>query len=157
MRCLIVIVFTFTVCSFFTSDALSVEPNEILLDKALEARARLISRELRCPVCQNESIDESSASLAADLRIIVRERLLAGDSDDEVYNFVVSRYGEFVLLTPSMSGANILLWVAAPGMLLIGLIIAFFFIRKGNTGAAESNIRPLDNREKSKLEKIMNS
>ena len=117
----------------------------------------MISKELRCPVCQNESIDESSASLAADLRLIVRERLLAGDSDEEVFDFIVSRYGEFVLLTPSMSGANIFLWLAAPAMLLVGLILGLISTRSRSKVLAEVTELPLDSDEKSKLEKILNS
>ena len=104
MRVLLIIVL-----SLFASPGFSVEPSEILADEGLEARARIISKGLRCPVCQNESIDESSASLASDLRLLVRERLTSGDSDEEVLDFVARRYGEFVLLAPSTSGPNIVL------------------------------------------------
>ena len=151
MRVLFIIIFT-----LLASEGFAVEPNEILADENLELRARLISKGLRCPVCQNESIDESSASLAADLRLIVRERLLAGDSDEEVRGFVVSRYGEFVLLAPSKGGVNMLLWMAGPGMLLIGLIIGIFSIRSRSKVIAHAQDRPLDSNEKSKLEKILN-
>ena len=94
------------------SSAWAVQPDEILSDPALEARARALSRELRCMVCQNQSIDDSDASLARDLRIIVRERLKVGDSDAQVLEFLTSRYGEFVLLKPSLSWHNALLWLA---------------------------------------------
>ncbi len=100
--------------------ALAVQPDEVLDDPVLEARARAISRDLRCPVCQGESIDDSNAPISRDLRLVVRERLLAGDSDAEVVDFIVARYGEFVLFNPRAEGANLLLWLAGPGLLLIG-------------------------------------
>ena len=99
--------------------AAAVQPDEVLADPVLEARARAISAGLRCIVCRNESIDESHAELARDLRLLVRERLVEGDSDAEVVSHIVDRYGEFVLLRPTMTGANIVLWVAP--LLLIGL------------------------------------
>ncbi len=107
----------------------AVEPDEILDDPALEARARVISKGLRCPVCQNESIDESHAALARDLRLLVRERLKAGDRDQEVIAFIVARYGEFVLLRPTATGGNWLLWVAGPAMLLLAMALAVGFVR----------------------------
>jgi cytochrome c-type biogenesis protein CcmH len=97
----------------------AVQPDEVLADPALEKRARGLSAELRCMVCQNQSIDDSDAELARDLRVLVRERLQAGDTDQEVIDFVVSRYGEFVLLRPRLSIRNALLW-AAPLILLVG-------------------------------------
>lgn len=106
----------------------AVDPSERLADPALEARARQISEELRCLVCQNQSIDASDAQLAKDLRVIVRERIVAGDSDDAVRDFLVARYGEFVLLKPRAHGVGLVLW-ALPAILLIvagaGLFIAF--------------------------------
>ncbi len=104
-----------------SSAALAVSPGEILDDPALEARARAISSELRCLVCQNQSIDDSDADLAGELRVIVRERLVAGDTDDGVRQYVVDRYGEFVLLRPILAWHTIVLWIAAPAILLIGL------------------------------------
>ena len=101
--------------------ALAVEPGEILDDPALESRARDISKGLRCLICRNESIDESDADLARDLRLLVRERLVDGDSDDQVVAFVVERYGEYVLLSPRRDGINLVLWAAAPILLLAGL------------------------------------
>ena len=151
MRFLIIIVLT-----LIASPSFAVEPNEILADEILEERARIISKVLRCPVCQNESIDESSASLAADLRLLVRERLTAGDSDKQVLNFVVERYGEFVLLAPSTSGINIVLWIAAPVMLLIGLIFGFVFIRSRSKHADRNQELPLDSIEKENLKNILN-
>jgi cytochrome c-type biogenesis protein CcmH len=100
--------------------ALAVQPDEVLADPALEARARAISVNLRCMVCQNQSIDDSDAELARDLRVLVRERLVAGDTDEEVYAFVVARYGEFVLLKPAFTGRNALLWAAPVLILLAG-------------------------------------
>jgi cytochrome c-type biogenesis protein CcmH len=95
----------------------AVEPSERLADPALEARARVISQELRCLVCQNESIDESNAALAHDLRLLVRKRLVAGDSDRQVLNYVVARYGVFVLLDPPFAPATWLLWLGPPALL----------------------------------------
>jgi len=99
--------------------AFAVTPDEVLSDPALETRARSISSELRCMICQNQSIDDSDAALAKDLRVLVRQRLVAGDTDQQVMEYVVSRYGEFVLLRPPFSWRNALLW-AAPALLLLG-------------------------------------
>ena len=110
--------------------ALAVEPDEILRDPALEARARNLSSELRCLVCQNQSIDDSAAPLARDLRVLVRERLTAGDSDSQVLNFLVARYGEFVLLKPRFELHNLLLWGLPPVVLLAGMIALFLTARR---------------------------
>jgi cytochrome c-type biogenesis protein CcmH len=107
----------------------AVEPGEVLDNPALETRAREISQGLRCLVCRNESIDESHAPLARDLRLLVRDRLLAGDSDAEVVDFIVARYGEYVLLRPQATGANWLLWAAGPVMLLLALLAAALYLR----------------------------
>lgn len=104
--------------------ALAVEPDEMLADPALEARAQALGRELRCLVCQSESIDGSDAAIARELRLVVRERLSAGDSDAEVRDFLVARYGEFVLLRPPVRGANWVLWLAGPALLLAGALVA---------------------------------
>ncbi len=101
--------------------AWAVSPDEMLADPVLEQRARDISAELRCLVCQNQSIDDSDADLAKDLRVLVRERLVAGDSDEAVRQFLVDRYGEFVLLNPRVGNHTLLLWGAAPALLLVGL------------------------------------
>ena len=132
----------------------SVEPSEVLDDPVLEELARDISKDLRCLVCQNESIDESSATLAKDLRILVRERLLAGDNKDSVLKFIVDRYGEFVLLNPSSNGSNLILWLSGPLMLLIALIISFSFI-KANQKLNRNTIIGLSDEEKRELEKII--
>ena len=103
----------------------AVEPDEVLSNPVLEERAREVSKDLRCLVCRNENIDSSNAGIAKDLRILVRERITAGDSNAEVIDFVVDRYGEFVLLKPRVSFQNILLWAAGPFLLLIGGIIGW--------------------------------
>jgi cytochrome c-type biogenesis protein CcmH len=110
--------------------ALAVQPNEVLPDPALEARARAISRDLRCPVCQGENIDDSNAPISRDLRLLVRERLVAGDSDEEVLAYIVARYGEFVLFNPRASGSGLILWLAGPAMLLAGGALAFAVTRR---------------------------
>lgn len=103
----------------------AVEPNEMLDDPVLEQRARDISAGLRCPVCQNESIDESNATLSRDLRLLVRERLLEGDSNGEVVDYVTQRYGEFVLLKPRATGSTLILWATAPVLLLLALLVGW--------------------------------
>jgi cytochrome c-type biogenesis protein CcmH len=111
----------------------ALSPEEILPDPVLEQRARDISAGLRCLVCQNQSIDDSDADLAKDLRVLVRERLVAGDSDEAVRQFLVDRYGEYVLLNPRVGGHTILLWVAAPVLLIAGLGTLFVVGRKRRT------------------------
>ena len=110
--------------------ALAVNPDEILDDPALEERARDISAGLRCMVCQNQSIDDSDAELARDLRVLVRDRLVAGDSNDEVIDYVVDRYGEFVLLRPQLSARNALLWATPVLVLVLGGTAAYAFGRR---------------------------
>lgn len=106
------------------SPVLAVQPDEILADPGLEARAREISRDIRCPVCQGETIDDSSAPISRDLRLIIRERLVAGDSDAKVIDYIVDRYGEGVLFNPRAEGANLILWLAGPALLLAGVGLA---------------------------------
>jgi cytochrome c-type biogenesis protein CcmH len=110
--------------------ALAVRPDEMLSDPALEARAKIISEGLRCLVCQNQSIEDSDADLAHDLRVIVRERLTAGDSNQQAIDFIVARYGEYVLLNPVLAPHTLLLWVAAPGVLLIGGVVVLIAARR---------------------------
>lgn len=119
----------------FAAPAYAVQPEEILDDPALEARARDLSKELRCLVCRNESIDDSSASLAKDLRLLVRERLVAGDTDEETMDYIVDRYGEFVLLRPPLNAGNLALWLSGPVLLIIGGATAFVFMRRKPTVA----------------------
>lgn len=132
----------------------AVTPDEILPDPALEARARDISKGLRCLVCRNENIDESNAELAADLRVLVRERLVAGDSNEDVVSYVVDRYGEYVLLTPTAQGANLILWVAGPVMLLIAGLVGALYIRgrRNAPATAEAGLTP---EEEARLKDIL--
>jgi cytochrome c-type biogenesis protein CcmH len=116
--------------------ALAVQPDEILPDATLETRARALSKELRCMVCQNQSIDDSDAPLARDLRVLVRERLQAGDSDHQVIDFLVSRYGEFVLLRPRFSPLTAVLWLGPAVILLIGAFGLFMAFRRSRAGTA---------------------
>ncbi|SPH21651.1 Cytochrome c-type biogenesis protein CcmH [Ascidiaceihabitans donghaensis] len=134
--------------------AWAVEPDEVLSDPVLEQRARDISKGLRCLVCQNESIDESHASLAKDLRVLVRERLVAGDSDTQTVDFIVERYGEYVLLNPRASGSTLLLWAAGPLMLLLAGAIGFGYVRK-RAGAKAPQEDALSVEEEARLRQIL--
>ncbi len=124
-------VFAFLLVFFLTaSPSMAVEPDEILADPALEARARTLSQELRCVVCQNESIDASSAGIARDLRLLVRERLLAGDSDDEVLAFITARYGDYVLLKPRLTAQTLVLWFGPFIILGAGVVGVVIYLRR---------------------------
>jgi len=123
-----------------TGPALALSPDEILPDPVLEQRAREISSGLRCLVCQNQSIDDSDADLAKDLRVLVRERLIAGDSDDGVRDYIVARYGEYVLLNPVVAGHTLLLWIAAPALLLIGLIGVVVAARRQRSAPVDTSL-----------------
>ena len=131
--------------------ALAVQPDEILPDRTLEVRARMLSRELRCMVCQNQSIDDSDAPLARDLRILVRERLKAGDSDKQVLDFLVARYGEFVLLKPRFELHTLLLWGVPPVVLIAGAIALFVMGRRKQPVAAAAEAAPLSSDEQRRL------
>jgi cytochrome c-type biogenesis protein CcmH len=135
------------------STSFAWEPNEVLPDAALEQRARDISAQLRCLVCQNQSIDDSDAGLAKDLRLLVRERLSAGDTNDEVFLFLVARYGEFILLKPRFGFSTALLW-GLPLLLLVagGLII----VRSLQRPKARTITKDLNQEEKLRLAKIVN-
>jgi cytochrome c-type biogenesis protein CcmH len=137
-------------CLILVRPAFAVLPNEVLSDPALEARARAISEELRCMVCQNQSIDDSDADLAHDLRVLVRERLKAGDTDGEVIDYIVARYGEFVLLKPRVSWRNALLWAAPAILILAGGIFIFTAARRRQVASAA-----LSAEEKAALEAIL--
>jgi cytochrome c-type biogenesis protein CcmH len=141
-------------CLFAAPAALAVQPDEILDDPALEERARDISGGLRCLVCRNESIDESNADLASDMRLLVRERLVEGDSDAEVVDFIVDRYGEYVLLNPTTGGSNLLLWLAGPVMLGAGLLMAGIYLR-GRAKTPEQDVTRLTETEKRRLHDIL--
>jgi len=131
-----------------------VQPNEVLADPAKEARARALSKELRCMVCQNQSIDDSDAPLARDLRVLVRERISAGDSDDAVRQFLVARYGEFVLMRPTWSGANLILWLA-PFIVLVGGALAVWYGYYRRRAAPISMSAPLSVEEEARLDKVL--
>jgi len=131
----------------------ALQPDEILADPALETRARDIGKGLRCLVCRNESIDDSNAGLARDLRLLVRERLVAGDSDREVIAYVVDRYGEFVLLRPTGTGANLALWLAGPATLLVALGVSLAYLRRRQD--ARSSERNLSEAEEARLREIL--
>lgn len=120
--------------------AFAVQPDEILPDAALESRARALSAGLRCLVCQNQSIDDSDAPLARDLRLLVRERLKAGDADDQVVDYVVKRYGAFVLLKPPFETSTVLLWIA-PFLLLLGGLV-FVWSRRPVAAASAADLSP---------------
>ncbi len=130
----------------------AVQPDEILDDPVLEERARALSKTLRCLVCRNQSIDDSDADLARDLRLLVRERLVAGDTDAQAMEFIVDRYGEFVLLKPTRSGANLVLWVAGPAMLVAALLGGFVYTRRR---AAAKAPPPLSAEERKELTEIL--
>lgn len=136
--------------TFWLQPALAVTPSEQLQDQKLENRAREISKGLRCLVCQNQSIDDSDAGLAKDLRILVRERLVAGDSNQEVINFVVERYGDFVLLSPPLKPATWLLWLSPILLLAIGIYLVRHFFK----GQKNGTIR-LSEEEKQRLAQFL--
>ena len=129
----------------------AVQPDEVLSDPVLEARARGISTGLRCLVCRNEHIDASDADLARDLRLLVRERLVAGDTDTEVVDYIVARYGEYVLLNPTAKGANLILWLAGPAMLLLAGGVATVYLRRRPPPPPD----PLSTAEQADLDRIL--
>ena len=150
-------VFLFALVLLLSAPAFSwaaVQPDEILQNPALEARARTLSQQLRCMVCQNESIDDSDAPLARDLRVLVRDRLEAGDSDAQVLDFLVARYGEFVLLKPRLSWRTAILWGLPPGLLLGGLalLVVAAARRRGRVREPTPDLTPA---EQARLKKIL--
>ncbi len=134
----------------------AVQPDEVLEDATLEERARDISAGLRCPVCQNESIDESSADIARDLRLLVRERLVEGDSDTEVVDYIVARYGEYVLLSPNFDGANRVLWILPLVLLGAGIGLSVVYIR-GRASAPAPAEAGLSADEQARLDAILDN
>jgi cytochrome c-type biogenesis protein CcmH len=126
----------------YAAPAGAVQPDEMLRDPALEARARTLSRELRCMVCQNQSIDDSDAPLARDLRILVRERLKAGDDDRQVLDFLTARYGDFVLLKPRFTWETAALWGTPAALLILGGLGLFFFLRRRAPASATPGLTP---------------
>lgn len=139
--------------ALMASPALAVRPDEMLKDPALEARARDLSQGLRCLVCRNENIDDSDADLAHDLRVLLRQRIEAGDTDQQAMDYIVARYGEFVLLKPTTSGANLILWLAGPAALLAGGALAFAVARR-RSKAPEAAALSAEDRKR--LEDLLN-
>lgn len=136
-----------------STPVVAVQPDEVLDDQVLETRARDISKGLRCPVCQNENIDDSNSAISRELRLLVRDRLIEGDTNEEVVDFIVARYGEYVLLEPTKDGFNMILWVAPLGMLLLALGAGFATVRRKGTASSDA----LTDAEKARLEEIMKS
>lgn len=139
------------------SPAYAVNPDEILEDPALEARARVVGKELRCLVCQNQSIDDSDADLARDLRVLVRERITQGDSNEEVIDYVVSRYGDFVLLNPPFKLKTYALWFGPWVILVFGVGVIWLFYRRRHVSVSEGNatVNSLNEKEARRLKKLM--
>ena len=153
MRILLLCLSLLIALPVLTLPALAVQPDEILSDPALEARAREISKVLRCPVCQGETIDESNAPISRDLRLYLRDRLVAGDSDAEALQAVTDRFGEYVLFQPPARGANLLLYLSGPVMALLGLLVAWRFLRA--RGRSDPEPAALSAEEKARLDRIM--
>jgi cytochrome c-type biogenesis protein CcmH len=148
----------FAIACLAAAPVFAVQPDEMLADPALEARARALSQELRCMVCQNQSIDDSAAPLARDLRLLVRERLQAGDTDRQVLDFLVRRYGDFVLLKPPLNWDTALLWFIGPFVLLIAGLSLWPMIRRarrGPTGGLEVATVPLSLIEERRLQQLL--
>ena len=141
--------------TLIASPLFAVQPDEVLDDPVLEQRARDLSVGLRCLVCRNESIDESNAELARDLRLLLRERLVAGDTDEEAIGFIVDRYGEYVLLKPTVTGSNLMLWLAGPIMLLIASLMGWSFLRKRSQASGPESKDSLSEDEKERLRQIL--
>ncbi|WP_319024865.1 cytochrome c-type biogenesis protein [Nisaea sediminum] len=140
----------------FTLPALAVEPAEMLKDPALEARARELSKEIRCLVCQNQSIDDSNAGLAKDLRVLLRERLVAGDRDAEIKEFLVERYGDFVLLKPPVKASTYVLWYGPLGVGVLGAIgVAVFLLRRRGGDAESVTPAPLSDEEERRIAALL--
>ena len=141
--------------------AWAVQPDEVLPDATLEARARALSKELRCMVCQNQSIDDSDAPLARDLRVLVRERLQGGDSDGQVIDFLVARYGEFVLLKPRFTWHTALLWLGPPATLIGGILVLVLIARRrkrvGRADLATLESGQLTPAEETRLKRLLNA
>lgn len=152
IRILLVIGFGFGLLSVaMAGSAFAVEPDEVLDNPVLEARARELSKTLRCLVCQNENIDSSHAPLAKDLRIILRERLSAGDTDAEAIEFLVARYGDFVLLMPPVQRNTLILWIAPALFMIFGIAGAIVYMRSAKTMAREADLTEEDTRRLAKL------
>jgi cytochrome c-type biogenesis protein CcmH len=133
----------------------AVQPDEIMQDPAKEARARNLSKELRCMVCQNQSIDDSDAPLARDLRLLVRERIASGESDKQVMDFLVARYGEFVLLKPRLELHTLLLWLLTPLVLIGGAAALWWHNRRRNERSNSEGVAKLSAEEEARIERLL--
>lgn len=145
----------FLALAALAAPSFAVQPGEVLGDPALEKRARALSAELRCLVCQNQSIDDSNAPLARDLRLVVRERLVAGDSDEQVITYLVQRYGEFVLLRPPLRLGTVILWISPALALAAGLFWLLVAWRRRSRLVIETRAAPLTEEERKALEKVL--
>jgi cytochrome c-type biogenesis protein CcmH len=157
MRKLIAILTIVMLAAFAAPAAFAVQPDEIMGDPAKEARARDLSRELRCMVCQNQSIDDSGAPLARDLRLLVRERIAAGDSDNQVIDFLVARYGEFVLLKPRVNEHTLVLWLLTPLALAGGGLALWLHNRRRqkSAGTGDPSLLNLSEEEEARIERLI--
>jgi cytochrome c-type biogenesis protein CcmH len=155
VRKLIAVSLLLWLAAFAASGAYAVQPDEIMADPIKEARARELSRELRCMVCQNQSIDDSEAPLARDLRLLVRERIAAGDSDARVIDFLVARYGEFVLLQPRFESHTWLLWLLPPLALVAGGLALWMQNRRRSGTAAAEGLLKLTAEEEARLQRLL--
>jgi cytochrome c-type biogenesis protein CcmH len=149
------LVFVLLCLALAPGQALAVQPGEMLSDASLEKRARDLSAELRCLVCQNQSIDDSSAPLARDLRLVVRERLVAGDTNEQVMRYVVDRYGEFILLRPPFRIGTLLLWISPLVAFAAGLVWMIVAWRRRSRMNVETGVAPLTDAEQKALEKVI--
>ena len=147
-----IIIYSIVAFFLFYGSLFGVEPDEILANSSLESRARNISSELRCLVCRNENIDSSNSDLARDLRILVRERLLLGDTDEEVLDFVHERYGDFILLRPKFSGIGVILWLLVPFSFILGSSLVFVFIWRNRSNESPDTLQ--EELSSSELKKI---
>ena len=148
--------FILSLTIFLGTSALAVNPIEILKGPTLEARAREISKGLRCLVCQNQSIDDSDATLARDLRILVRERLTAGDSNTQVMDYLVSRYGDFILLKPPFKVGTFVLWLGPFAIFALALFVGIIFFRRQQTASRQPRVAlPLNREERERLDNLL--
>jgi cytochrome c-type biogenesis protein CcmH len=145
----------FAIAALASLPALAVQPDEMLADPVLEARARALSAELRCLVCQNQSIDASDSQFARDIRLVLRERLVAGDTDGEALDFLVERYGQFILLRPPFNASTALLWLAPPILLIGGIFLAVTVIRRRSPRQANPEAETLSPEEQRRLDKVL--
>ena len=148
--------FILSLTIFFAPSALAVNPAEILEDSTLETRARAISKGIRCVVCQNQSIDDSDATLARDLRILVRERLTAGDSNTQVVDYLVSRYGDFILLKPPLKVGTFVLWLGPFALFALAFLVGIIFFRRQKAALNRPRVAlTLNGKERERLDKLL--